>query len=124
GYFVRGLSGIQFAMPEAVERLRRKPDAKPILVATADPANAYGGLLPVPADKPYRVHRVPGNWLVMRAGRPVLGVEGSGRKLHALALDGLDDSVDLLKQLAGHAPRGKLTVEEWNGRPGTSTEGA
>src|SRR5205823_8812356 len=58
GYFVRGLSGIQFAMPEAVERLRRRPDQKPILVAAADPANAYGGLLPVPAERPYRVHRV------------------------------------------------------------------
>ena len=124
GYFVRGLSGIQFALPEAVERLRRKPSDKAVLVAAADPANAYGGLLPVPADKPYRVHRVPGSWLVLKAGRPVLAVEGGGRKLHRLSKGDLGDAVQLVEQLADAAPRGRLTVEEWDGLPVTATEGA
>ncbi|MFN2544146.1 MAG: DNA glycosylase AlkZ-like family protein, partial [Actinomycetota bacterium] len=124
GYFVRGLSGIQFGLPEAVERLRRPPSEKLVLVAAADPANAYGGLLPVPADKPYRVHRVPGNWLILRGGRPVLGIEGGGRRLHALSADGVEEAVALVPQLAERALRGRLTVEEWNGMPVTATEGA
>jgi ATP-dependent Lhr-like helicase len=46
GYFVRGLTGAQFAAPAAVELLRAPapPDAEaPIVILTAgDPANAYG----------------------------------------------------------------------------------
>jgi ATP-dependent Lhr-like helicase len=124
GYFVRGLSGIQYALPEAVERLRRKPVERVVLIAAADPANAYGGLLPVPADKPYRVHRVPGNWLVLRTGRPVLGIEAGGRRLHPLSAGGLEEAVALLPELADLAPRGRLTVEQWDGLPVTATNGA
>jgi ATP-dependent Lhr-like helicase len=124
GYFVRGLSGIQYALPEAVERLRRKPSNRLVMVAAADPANAYGGLLPVPADKPYRVHRVPGNWLVLRAGRPILAIEGGGRKLHPLTSDGVEDALKLLPALADIAPRGRLAVEEWDGLPVTATDAA
>jgi ATP-dependent Lhr-like helicase len=124
GYFVRGLSGIQYALPEAVERLRRTPSERATLIAAADPANAYGGLLPIPADKPYRVHRVPGSWLVMKAGRPLLAVEGGGRKLHRLSQDDIADAVKLVEQLADAAPRGRLTVEEWDGMPVVATEGA
>ena len=103
---------------------RRKPSERSLLVAAADPANAYGGLLPVPADKPYRVHRVPGNWLVVLAGRPVLGIEGGGRRLHALSRDGLQDAIRLLTELAPSSARGRLSVEEWDGLPVTATEGA
>jgi ATP-dependent helicase Lhr and Lhr-like helicase len=124
GYFVRGLSGIQYALPEAVERLRRKPTERAVLIAAADPANAYGGLLPLPADKPYRVHRVPGAWLVLKAGRPLLAVEGGGRKLHRLSHDDITDAVKLVEQLAETAPRGRLTIEEWDGMPVVATEGA
>src|SRR5207247_712326 len=124
GYFVRGLSGIQYAIPEAVERLRRKPSERVVMVAAADPANAYGGLLPIPADKPYRVHRVPGSWLVLKGGRPQLAVEGGGRKLHRLSRDDLSDGIELVKQLSEAAPRGRLTVEEWDGLPVTATQGA
>src|SRR5205085_5612907 len=106
------------------ERLRRKPSERTVLVAQADPANAYGGLLPLPADRPYRVHRVPENWLVLKAGRPLLAIEGGGRKLHRLSNDELADALSLLTQLADAAPRGRLTVEEWNAMPVVATEGA
>src|SRR5205814_7141607 len=48
GYFVRGLSGAQFALPEAVEMLRETaPGDEPVVVMTGgDPANVYG--LPLP----------------------------------------------------------------------------
>ncbi len=52
GYFVRGLSGAQFALPHAVELLRATDDAgaepNAIVIAASDPANVYN--LPAPAD--------------------------------------------------------------------------
>ncbi|HEX3868090.1 MAG TPA: hypothetical protein VHV78_15110, partial [Gemmatimonadaceae bacterium] len=50
GYFVRGLSGAQFALPEAVEELRsaKAPDASPIVMSASDPANVF--TLPAPGD--------------------------------------------------------------------------
>ena len=46
GWFVAGMSGEQFALPRAVERLRevrRSPsDGPPITISTADPLNLAG----------------------------------------------------------------------------------
>ncbi|MGH7378478.1 MAG: Lhr family helicase, partial [Candidatus Methylomirabilales bacterium] len=52
GYFVRGLSGVQFAIPSAVDRLRRAPSGRLWSVAASDPANAIGPLVPASADVP------------------------------------------------------------------------
>jgi ATP-dependent Lhr-like helicase len=52
GRFVGGFSGEQFALPEAVELLRRlrregtRPDAEPVSVVPADPLNFQGILTP------------------------------------------------------------------------------
>ena len=49
GYFVAGLSGVQFALPEAVELLEKasrtsnSPDGKPILLSSLDPVLPFGG---------------------------------------------------------------------------------
>ena len=50
GYFVRGLSGAQFALPEAVEQLRATSDSpgEAIVMTASDPANVYN--LPLPQD--------------------------------------------------------------------------
>ena len=54
GYFVQGLPGVQFALPEAVERLRdwTRPDApgaeELVLLNACDPANLFGPALPGP----------------------------------------------------------------------------
>src|SRR5205085_10007057 len=51
GYFVEGLGGAQFALPAAVERLRglrTDEPAGPLVLASTDPANAYGAALPWP----------------------------------------------------------------------------
>jgi ATP-dependent Lhr-like helicase len=51
GYFVRGLSGAQFALPEAVETLRgvaSTEDASPVVMTATDPANVFN--LPMPQD--------------------------------------------------------------------------
>ncbi len=75
GYFVHGLGGEQYALPEALEMLRaaRVEDvsAEPLALCTADPANPCGWLAPACG-----IAREPGNFLVMRSGRMLLGLAG------------------------------------------------
>jgi len=84
GYFVAGLTGAQFALPEAVEMLRAptSEEADPVVMSVGDPANVYS--LPVApgveAD-PLARPRGAGALLVTIAGRVVLVAEGRGSKL-------------------------------------------
>ena len=70
GRFVAGLSGEQFALPEAIallRQVRRRPrDGALVCVAAADPANLLGTV--VPGDK---VPRVAGARVVSRDGMPL-----------------------------------------------------
>ncbi len=70
GRFIAGLSGEQFALPEAVgllrETRRRPHDGRLLCVAATDPANLLGSLLPGE-----RVPRVPGNRVLYRDGVPL-----------------------------------------------------
>jgi len=85
GYFVAGLAGAQFALPEAVELLRAPvpDDADDIVVmSVSDPANVYA--LPLAAgtaSDPLGRPRGAGALLVTRAGRIVLVAEGRGSRL-------------------------------------------
>ena len=70
GRFVEGIAGEQFALPEAVEALRkvrrRAHDGEPVTICGADPLNLAGGVLPgakVPALATSRI--------VYRDGLPV-----------------------------------------------------
>ena len=75
GRFVAGFIGEQFALPEAVERLRNlrdlRPDGSLVTVSACDPLNLAGVLTPGP-----RVASVPGNRLVLRDGAPIAALEG------------------------------------------------
>jgi ATP-dependent Lhr-like helicase len=137
GYFVEGLSGAQFASPEAAAALQdlhlpSTATAPVVLLHSLDPANLYGSGAPFDVallDGGTRpLLRRPGNALVLRAGRPVLLAEQSGRRLTALPSASPQDvtaAVAVLPGLLDHL-RGaahKITVEEWNGRPVTATEG-
>jgi ATP-dependent Lhr-like helicase len=139
GYFVEGLSGAQFALPEAMEPLRNlhlpsTANQPAILLHSLDPANLYGSAAPfdIPLlDGGTRSFvRRAGNWLVVRAGRPVLLIEGQGKRLTALASASAADKVAAVARLPvildgdrSSASRHKLEVEEWNGQLVTATEG-
>ena len=128
GYFVQGLPGLQFALPEAVERLRALRDGsedKPevVLMNADDPANLYG---PARDDGPTTVQgqplafsRVPSTWLVLHRGLPVLVAGDSGANL--VIPQGTEDGlvrralVALLDHLA-HFER-RVAVETWNEEP-------
>jgi ATP-dependent Lhr-like helicase len=87
GYFVEGLGGAQFALPGAVERLRSASadEEAPVVLAAVDPAQPYGAALPWPTrDEGRRPTRVPGAYVVLSGGEPVLYVERGGRGLQTL----------------------------------------
>jgi ATP-dependent Lhr-like helicase len=73
GYFVAGRGGLQFAHPGALERLRGEPEAgeaEPLglVLAAADPANAYGAALPWPRTDATRLQRSAGSHVVLVDG--------------------------------------------------------
>ena len=83
GRFVDGIAGEQFALPEAVETLRRvrkrEHDGALIVVSGADPLNLVGGVLPgakVPALANSRVVYRDGLPIATRAGGEVMLLEG------------------------------------------------
>jgi ATP-dependent Lhr-like helicase len=139
GYFVEGLSGAQFALPDAARMLQdaQLPStvtAPTILLHSLDPANLYGS--GAPFDIPLldggtrSFLRRAGNWLVLRAGRPVLLVEQQGKRLTGLASASRDDLTVAVATLPGILDRNqslstrhKLTVDEWNEQPVTTSEG-
>ena len=76
GYFVRGLGGVQFAQPGALERLRARREAaeeRPaaVVLAAADPANPWGAALVWPKTDDVRLQRAAGAHVVLVEGRLV-----------------------------------------------------
>jgi ATP-dependent Lhr-like helicase len=86
GYFVEGLGGAQFALPGAVERLRATGEEQaPVVLSAVDPAQPYGGALAWPTrEEGRRPTRVPGAYVVLAGGEPILYVERGGRALQTL----------------------------------------
>ncbi len=121
GYFVKGLSGAQFALPDAVEQLR-KPRQQQVLLSAVDPANPYGSLLPFPGET--RVSRIASNYLALIDGEPALVVEGQGRDLSS-AGPAANDALRLLPAIldvpASFRRVKKLEVETLDGQPIGST---
>ena len=123
GYFVEGLGGAQFALPGAVERLRelrRADDDEPLVLAAADPAQPYGGVLPWPRRAAARAARVAGAHVVLLGGEAALYVERGGRSLLPLREPDPDWLRPALAALVAwvRADRGRrLSVERFDGRP-------
>jgi ATP-dependent Lhr-like helicase len=79
GYFVSGVSGEQFALPEAIGRLRSlrqtKTTGELVTLSAADPLNFVGILTPGP-----RIAAVAANRLLLRDGLPIAALE-AGRMI-------------------------------------------
>ncbi|MFD9126210.1 DEAD/DEAH box helicase, partial [Kitasatospora sp. NPDC059571] len=147
GYFVEGLGGAQFAMDGAADRLRsvsgrleragaqgwaaaapgrtaEQPEA--LVLAAADPANAYGAALPWPEPPAaegagntaaHRPGRKAGALVVLVDGELVLYVERGGKSLLSWAPDAvaLEPAVQALAQAVRAGALGSVTVERANG---------
>ncbi len=126
GFFVEGLSGVQYATDEAATELVRlsaaaeEPDPL-VWVLTTDPANLYGSGAPLDIELlgggTARLPRLPGNSLVLRRGRPVLIIESYAKRLTALpsaTQSDIHSALNFLTNLTGPARR-VLKVETYNG---------
>jgi len=98
GRFITGLSGEQFALPEAVERLRetrrKSPDDKLMVLSAADPLNLAGVI--TAGD---RVPAVASTRIVYRNGVPLAAMEGDYIK--PLATIDPSTASDVASALAG-----------------------
>jgi ATP-dependent Lhr-like helicase len=130
GYFVAGLPGVQFALPEVVERLRaaggsahRPDDPEPVVLNACDPANVYGATIDsgpqTGAGEPLAFARIPSTWLVLQRGWPVVLAEDTGARMtlvHGASPDDVRWGLEaLLAHLITIQPR--VTVTSWNGTP-------
>ncbi|OZM81107.1 ATP-dependent helicase [Pseudonocardia sp. MH-G8] len=138
GYVVEGLGAAQFAVPGAIDRLRAmsRPDGGPpgrseadargsggpssVVLAAADPAQAYGAALAWPAtvgDSKHRPGRKAGALVVLVEGAPVLYVERGGRSLLSFSGE-REELVAAAHALAGAVHEGwlgSLAVERADG---------
>ncbi|MFE4372450.1 ATP-dependent helicase [Streptomyces sp. NPDC056835] len=134
GYVVEGLGAAQFAMDGAVDRLRAaatvrdRADAHPspraVVLAAADPANAYGAALawPDPPDGAgHKPGRKAGSLVVLVDGELTLYMERGGKTLLAWPTDPEDPSLRAASEALASAARagalGTVTVERTNGTP-------
>jgi len=129
GYFVRGLAGAQFALPEAVEMLRRpatpEGEVSPVVMAVTDPANVYS--LPMPHDEardPFVKPRSRGALLVTLDGVVVMIAERRGERI-LIRPSTSDDVITrsaaaLVAHLSEQTTR-DITVETIDGQPASGS---
>ncbi|HEY6797700.1 MAG TPA: DEAD/DEAH box helicase, partial [Kineosporiaceae bacterium] len=141
GYFVEGLGAAQFGATGAVDRLRsiarplgaepaeplpgasaRAPARSTVVLAAADPANAYGAALPWPSRgeqtaSGHKPGRKAGALVVLVDGELVLYVERGGRSLLSWTEDpgALQTAADALALAVREGALGRLTVERADG---------
>ncbi len=115
GYFVSGLSGLQYALPTAVELLREPADEALIVLNACDPANLWSG---GGGDEGLRTAQLPSTHLLLCGGRPLLAAEDHGARLRPAA--GADEA-SLRRALTAYlarpgAPR-RIETTSWDGAP-------
>ena len=136
GYFIEGLSGMQFALPSAVELLRslesegsNANDERLLVVNACDPANPYG--LGIDAggqnlSSGIRISRLPLNHFVFEKGCPILWIENFGSRITTLADPAPEILRESLKQFveylrSSHRTKREIILEFCNGvRPTAS----
>jgi ATP-dependent helicase Lhr and Lhr-like helicase len=114
GYFVKGLGGAQFALPDAVEWLRAvagedQSAAGFVVMAASDPANVYNLPLELVDRDPLSRPRGSGALLVTRAGRVAIAVEGRGRRYSVADWLSPEQTADAKRVLLEHL-RGEKTA--------------
>jgi ATP-dependent Lhr-like helicase len=124
GFMVEDLAGEQYARPEAVESLhaakRRcaegaadSADEPMVLLNACDPANPYGSLMQVTdaVGDEVRFPRNPTNYIVLRAGRPLMILHNG---IHVLVDLTAGEAERAIRLFLGKGP---CNVNAWNGHP-------
>jgi len=118
GYFVRTLSGEQYAIPDALQMLTSirtiAPAREPaIALSAADPANPYGAILPACG-----IARDKDNLIVFRAGVPLAGLAATA--LRTIGEPSADEMTVAVTALIATRPR--LTIERIDDIPALESE--
>ncbi len=134
GYFVKGLPGVQYALPDVVEELRNLRDlpggvGQMVVMVAPDPANLYGPQRddnPIMTDgAPLAFSRVASTYLVQHRGIPLLLAANLGGALSTL--QGADPGLiqQALRSLFAHLStfEHQLKIETWNGLPVLESDG-
>ncbi len=103
GRFVQDVSGEQFALPEALVRLRKiskesRTDQKPVVISAADPLNLQGVLLSgekLPKLPTSAAHRV-----IYQQGKAIATIDKQG--IHYLESLDLEQQLELRRQVFPH----------------------
>ncbi|GAA1692234.1 ATP-dependent helicase [Glycomyces endophyticus] len=109
GYVVDGLGAAQFAVEGAVDRLRatatdRAEPGPAVVLAAADPANAYGAALPWPEPASgHKPGRKAGALVVLVGGELALYLERGGKSLLAWPASAIEDDPRLPAAVAALA---------------------
>ena len=129
GYFIEGFSGMQFALPEAADNLRRlheRPAGRQgvLLAASCDPANPYGSginLPGAPGTEPARVSRNGGHYIAFADGSPLLVFESLGARVRtagsadpSLIEEALRQFVALMRLPDRLRPFSEAIIEYWD----------
>ncbi|MFI8965207.1 ATP-dependent helicase [Streptomyces sp. NPDC053493] len=133
GYVVEGLGAAQFAMDGAVDRLRAAANARDrgaeegagpraVVLAAADPANAYGAALSwpePPSGAGHKPGRKAGAMVVLVDGELTLYMERGGKTLLSWQAEpespALRAAAEALAAAASAGSLGTVTVERING---------
>ncbi|HEY3110788.1 MAG TPA: hypothetical protein VGL23_18665, partial [Chloroflexota bacterium] len=128
GYFVEGLPGLQFALPEVVEQVRAVAaelrragpgELGPSVLSAVDPAQLFGT---EEFGGPLRFARLPSSAVASVGGAPVAVMEDSGSAV--VAVPDHPELIPALRALGRWwAPRvrGHLKVERFDGEPVLAT---
>ncbi|HHU83380.1 MAG TPA: DEAD/DEAH box helicase [Firmicutes bacterium] len=119
GYFIKGLSGIQYALPQALAELDAipAPSGRYWALAWADPANPLRYIAGRPETAEAKIPA--GDYLVFKDGKPIL--IASGRKLRLQTLESLPmpemekGMKTLITALYPAYPDEKIIVSSFNG---------
>jgi len=114
GYFIEHQGGAQFASPGAVDRLRSTESTGIVVLAAADPANAFGAALPWP-ELDLRLARVAGAYVILHDGALAGYVERGGRTVHLWDDVDPDDAAEGLSEIA--ARHSRFSIEQVNQEP-------
>ncbi|MBC8078760.1 MAG: DEAD/DEAH box helicase, partial [Gorillibacterium sp.] len=137
GYFVAGLSTMQYAEKAAIERMRSNSAftgaTKNLMLCAADPANPFGTILAWPEHSLAAFSRKSSHYLLLNSGRWELWLENGGKRIMELTEDdprgkptetginplpplvGEDRLKDALRSLLQWSRLKKVKVEQWNG---------
>jgi ATP-dependent Lhr-like helicase len=125
GYFVEGMGGAQFAMAEAVDRLRAVRElarnVPPVIVLRAtDPAQPYGTIVPWPErdDLPQQ-SRTATQYVALRDGELVATFSPSGKSLTLYVPDALPAVAHALTTMIERRRIDRIAIDTINGEQPT-----